>query len=172
MKFKIKKKWWKILGFSLCGLAVIAGITTFFVFKFNQNPNEIDKLPKHYKVSVEGAVENPGDYEFDQPLTVREIIFQAVVKTNADTSSLDLDKTIDKDTNILVPFKIGTIEKIKWKDLTNVDQLTKYGVKKSVALKIIQFRQQNETTTWEQIRAIKGIGETTINQLKEIIDLS
>ena len=171
-KIQIRKRWLKFFAFGFLAIAAISGISTFFVFKFQTNNSETVIQPSSYSVSIEGAVEQPGDYTFEQPMTIRQIIFQAQVKTNADTSSLDLEKIINKDTNILVPFKIGTINKIKWKDLTNVEQLTQYGVKKSIAIKIIQFRQQNETTTWEQIRAIKGIGEVTINQLKEIIDLS
>ena len=124
-----------------------------------------------YQVNIEGAVNNPGIYEFDKPKKVREILFKSNVQSNADLDSIDLEKVINYDYEIVVPYKVGTIKKIKWKDLVSVDQLTNLGIKNSVAQTIINHRRQNESTTWEEILALKGIGPVTLAQLKDVIDL-
>ena len=85
--------------------------------------------------------------------------------------SLELEKIIDYDCEIVVPYKVGSIKKIKWKNLNSVEQLTELGVKSSIAKIIITHRRQNETTTWEEILALKGIGQVTLAQLKDLIDL-
>ncbi len=124
-----------------------------------------------YQVNIEGAVNNPGIYEFDKPKKVREILFKSNVQSNADLDSIDLEKVINYDYEIVVPYKVGTIKKIKWKDLVSVDQLTNLGIKNSVAQTIINHRRQNESTTREEILALKGIGPVTLAQLKDVIDL-
>ena len=169
---KNKSLFRKILFFSICVFSV-AGIS-YFVYKtfFINNKVEKNEISKEYKVSIDGAVKNPGNYFFEQPKTIREIIFEASVLTSADISILNLEEIIFSDFEIVVPFKIDSIKKIKWKDLVNVDQLTNLGVKKSISQIIINHRRQNETTTWEQILALKGIGQVTLNQLKDLIDLS
>lgn len=153
-------------------LAGAGGAGYYFFNKYYSPETKIVKKATKYVVSVFGAVEKPGEYSFDIPMKIREIIFKAVVKTKADLSTLDLDKEINEDQEILVPFKIGEIEKIKWADLNNISQLTKYGVRKGAAQKIIDFRRKNLSTKWENIKTIKGIGPVTLNQLKDIIDLS
>ena len=84
---------------------------------------------------------------------------------------MDLEKIIDYDYDIIVPYKVGTIKKIKWKDLNSVEQLTNLSIKNSVAQTIINHRRQNEVTTWEEILALKVIVPVTLAKLKDIIDL-
>lgn len=162
----------KILFFSI-SIISFAGVS-YIVYKlfFVNNKVKKNEIQQEYKVSIDGAVKNPGNYFFEQPKTIREIIFEASVLTSADISTLNLEEIIFSDFEIVVPFKINSIKKIKWKDLVNVEQLTNFGVKKSISQIIINHRRQNEITSWEQILALKGIGQVTLNQLKDLIDLS
>lgn len=166
------KKFWKYFFIGFTFLGIVGGASTYFVLKYWTKPQEIKKETTKYSVSIEGAVLNPGDYEFDKPQTVREIIFKANVRTIADISSMDLENIINKDTQIFVPFQIGTIDKIEWSKLSSIEQLVTRGIKKDIAKKILEFRRQNSNPTWEQIHAIKGIGQKTLEQLKNIIELS
>lgn len=151
---------------------IVTGLLGYGLYEvFKPNVVYVDDVSS-YTVVVEGAVKNPGSYTFEKPKTIREIIFSASVLTNADISTLDLEKIISNDYQIIVPYKVGAVEKIKWKDLHSVEQLTELGIKKSIAQIIINHRRQNETTTWEEILALKGIGQVTLAQLKDVIDLS
>lgn len=165
------KKNKKLLILSLvatCCLTIV-GYSLYQILK----PNIVyEQKSNSYNVSIEGAVKNPGFYSFKKPKKIREIIFTANVLTNADLNVLDLEKLISEDCEIVVPFKVDSIKKIKWKKLQNVEQLTKLGIRPSIAQIIINHRRKNETTTWEEILALKGIGEVTLAQLKDIIDLS
>lgn len=144
----------------------------YFLYNFLKPKTQFNyQLNNSYNVSIEGAIKNPGNYSFKEPKTIREIIFVSNVLTSADLSSLDLERVIDHDYDIVVPFKVNSIVKIKWKDLHSIEQLTSLGVKNSIAKIIINHRRQNESTTWEEILALKGIGPITLAQLKDIIDL-
>ncbi|WP_406602979.1 MAG0490 family ComEA-like DNA-binding protein [Metamycoplasma sualvi] len=167
ISIKIRKK---IILLSCFGI-LAAGVVSYSIYKIVQNDKKNYSINFSYQVNVEGAVNNPGVYEFNKPKKVREILFQTNVQTNADLDSMDLEKIIDYDYDIIVPYKVGTIKKIKWKDLNSVEQLTNLGIKNSVAQTIINHRRQNEVTTWEEILALKGIGPVTLAQLKDIIDL-
>ncbi len=147
-------------------------VISYSIYQIIQSNKKNYSIDLHYQVNVEGAINNPGIYEFNKPKKIREILFQTNVLTNADLNSIDLEKIIDYDYDIIVPYKVGTIKKIKWKNLNSVEQLVNLGVKNSVAQIIINHRRQKETTTWEEILALKGIGPITLTQLKDIIDLS
>lgn len=147
------------------------GIISFSIYQIVQNDKKNYSIDLTYQVNVEGAINKPGVYEFKKPKKIREILFQANVQTNADLDAIDLEKIIDYDYDIIVPYKVGTMKKIKWKDLNSVDQLVNLGIKSSVAQTIINHRRQNEVTTWEEILALKGIGPITLAQLKDVIDL-
>lgn len=165
------KKTTKILLFSLGIILSIGVITPIIYFQFNHKIPDANQT-NNYAVSINGAVENPGIYSFKKPKKIREIIFKANVLPTADLSTIELDKTIENDCELVVPYKINSVKKIKWKNLKDVSQLTSLGVKNSVAQTIIEHRRQNESTTWEQILALKGIGKVTVAQLKDLIDLS
>lgn len=171
MRF-FKKKWFKIFGSCFVILSVGVGITTYFWLTNFQKKDISPTKNKKYIVSIEGAVEKPGDYEFDKPSSLRTIVFRAILLNNADVSNVNLEKVINQDEKIFIPFEIGTIKKLKWSEFTNVNQLIKLGIKKATAQKLLDFRRKNSKPTWEQIHAIKGIGQITLNQLKEVIDLS
>ena len=157
-----------IISLTVIGITSIGLLTYYFT-----KPKIVNKVNTNkYVVTVDGAVKKPGDYHFDKPKTLREILFEASLLTNADISSLDLEKIIREDYQVVVPYKVGSVKKIKWKDLNSIEQLTDLGVKKSVAQIILNHRRQNEHTTWEEILALKGIGQTTLSQLKDLIDLS
>ncbi len=166
---KKKKKIWIISAITLT-IICVASFATYKICNTQISKSVTSK--NDYTVAINGAVKNPGSYTFNRPKSLREIIFSASVLTNADTTSLELEKIIDEDCQIIVPYKVGSVKKIKWKDLNSVEQLTDLGVKKSIAQTIINFRRQNESTTWEEILSLKGIGQVTLGQLKDIIDLS
>ena len=161
----MNKKIKKILIICFCSFTVVGGLS-FLVYEFFiPKKVVINNSSDNYVVTIDGAVETPGDYVFNKPKTLREIIFVANVLTNADITLLDLEKVISEDYQVV-------IKKIKWKDLHSVEQLVNLGIKSSVAQTIINHRRQNEKTTWEEILALKGIGQVTLAQLKDIIDLS
>lgn len=165
------KKYKKILIGSFVLVPIVAVGSYFLVNSFLlSKPSTINS--KNYYVNIEGAVEKPGKYLFTKPTKLRAILFVADLKTNADISSLNVEKIINEEQTIIVPYKIGAFSKIKWINYNNINILTSKGIKTNIAQKLLDFRRKNTSTTWEQIRSIRGIGDTTISQLKELIDLS
>ncbi len=164
---KIKKV--LLVIFPIFTIGIVTGLS-YLIFK--PRSNNSSNVVSQYCVNIEGAVKSPGSYVFYKPKKLREIIFKADVLTSADINSLNLEQVIDNDYEVTIPYKVGSIKKIKWKDLNKVEQLTELGVKNSIAQTIINHRRQYEITTWEEILALKGIGPVTLAQLKDIIDLS
>lgn len=167
----MKKIYKKILIGSFIFVPIIIGSSYFLINKFILSKPKVQNNNSYY-VNVEGAVRNPGKYLLNKPTKIREILFKADLKSEADILSLNLEKIINDEQTIIVPYKIGAFNKLKWQNYNNINLLTSKGIKLSIAQKLLDFRRKNITTTWEQIRSIRGIGETTISQLKELIDLS
>ena len=105
------KKNLKIIIISLISLISLGGISFVFYNIFKPQTINNISITKQYTVTIEGAVKNPGEYKFNKPKTIREIIFNAHVLTNADIDSLNMEKTISEDTEIIIPYKVGSDRK-------------------------------------------------------------
>jgi hypothetical protein len=94
--------------------------------------------------TISGAVETPGDYLFEKDETIREIIFKAKVKNSADIHLLSLDLKQNKSFEIDVPYKVGEVPKIKYSEITTINQLRAIGVKENIAKIIIKYKNESK----------------------------
>ena len=167
MKFFIKT-----LMFSVFLGCLSIGVIYLFNTNFIENKSSIiidDKLI----ATISGAVDSPGDYSFIKDQTIREIIFKANVKSSADIHLLGLDFKQNKSFEIIVPYKVGEIPKIKYSDIKTINQLKAIGIKDNISKTIIKYKNTNKgTPIWNEIDDLPGIGEKTLVYLKEHIDLS
>ncbi|MGL5205696.1 MAG: MAG0490 family ComEA-like DNA-binding protein [Metamycoplasmataceae bacterium] len=147
-----------------------------FIYIFNTfltDERKIDIINEKYIATITGAVNKPGDYEFKKDQTIREIIFKANVKYSADINLLNLETKQNQSFEINVPYKIGEIPKLKYSEITTINQLKAIGVKDNIAKILIKYKNENKgIPTWEEIDNLSGIGEKTLAFLKEHIDLS
>ncbi|MGL6124888.1 MAG: MAG0490 family ComEA-like DNA-binding protein [Metamycoplasmataceae bacterium] len=156
------------LTLAASSLIIIYAFNTFFLEK-----KESNIVSGKCIATITGAVNNPGDYEFEKEQTVREIIFKAKVKHSADINLLDLDSKQNQSFEINIPYKIGEIPKLKYSEIKTINQLKAIGIKDNIAKIIIKYKNENKgIPTWQEIDDLSGIGEKTLAYLKEHIDLS
>ncbi|MGL5204967.1 MAG: MAG0490 family ComEA-like DNA-binding protein [Metamycoplasmataceae bacterium] len=151
----------------------VASLTSIYIFDtFFINDSEIDIINEKFIATITGAVSKPGDYEFRKNQTTREIIFKANVKFSADINLLNLEHKQNQSFEINVPYKIGERPKLKYSEITTINQLKAIGVKDNIAKIIIKYKNENKgIPTWDEIDNLSGIGEKTLAFLKENIDL-
>ncbi len=167
MKFFIKT-----LMFSIFLGSLSVGVIYLFNTNFLENKNSI-MIEEKLIATISGAVDSPGEYHFLKDQTIREIIFKADVKSSADIHLLGLDFKQSKSFEIIVPYKVGEIPKIKYSDIKTISQLKAIGVKDNIAKIIIKYKNTNKgIPIWNEIDDLPGIGEKTLVYLKERIDLS
>lgn len=155
-----------ILGTS--SLLIVYIINTNFL-----NEKQVNILEKKLVAKITGAVHNPGDYLFQKDQTIREIIFKAKVKNSADIHLLGLDLKQKESFEIIVPYKVGEMPKLKYSEIKTINQLKALGIKDNIAKIIIKYKNENKgVPTWKEIDDLPGIGEKTLIYLKENIDLS
>ncbi|MGL5592104.1 MAG: MAG0490 family ComEA-like DNA-binding protein [Metamycoplasmataceae bacterium] len=158
-------------------LSITLGASSLvFIYIFNtffSDEKQINSINEKFIATITGAVNKPGDYEFRKDQTTREIIFKANVKYSADINLLNLETKRNQSFEINVPYKIGEMPKLKYSEITTINQLKAIGVKDNVAKIIIKYKNENKgIPTWDEIDNLSGIGEKTLAFLKENIDLS
>ncbi|MBU4690249.1 SLBB domain-containing protein [Mycoplasma sp. ES3157-GEN-MYC] len=128
-----------------------------------------DTKKKTVIVNVKGAVNNPGEYEIDVGTKFIDILKTAGITNDSDLSKVPISSLVDKSLTIEIPYKKTAPNKIYWDRLNTVEQLIERGVKRKIALIIINNKTKIGNPTWEKIASIKGIGPASIKKLKTII---
>ncbi|WP_304261998.1 ComEA family DNA-binding protein [Kallipyga massiliensis] len=140
-------------------------------------------------VHVDGAVKNPGVYEFQEGARVKDAIEEAGGLTPAgDTGSLNLAQRLSDEMKIHVPKEGETAPS----DLTtqpsggggegkakkvninraSLEELTSLpSVGESRAREIISFRERSPFVKPEDIMNISGIGQKTFDKMKDLISV-
>ena len=58
------------------------------------NSYDINDEEKTYEIEVKGAVKNPGVYEVKKGETIEDVLMEAILLDDADTSSLNLTRSL------------------------------------------------------------------------------
>lgn len=164
-------------------LAIIIFFTigfSLYIFKYNfsglshvkkDHDSEINK-EDYVEITLKGAVKAKGIYIVKKDMSLKELLIKAHLLFKADVSQLDLSRRLIKKETIFIPYKKGYEIKIKWKDLIDEKQLIDHDITKSIAKKIIKFKEDNpQWVTWEALQTISGVGPVTISKLQNIIML-
>ena len=132
-------------------------------------PNQVYKQ-KSYLVVVKGAVYNKMESWILEGTKLKTVIYKAHLLVSADLSKLDLDKKINKDQEIFVPYKEGQEPKINARDGLSYAEIDQLGVNKNVAKALFKlFKEKHNHVTWDDIDNLPGVGEVTLARLKKLL---
>ncbi|CCV64282.1 Competence protein ComEA [Alteracholeplasma palmae J233] len=149
-------------------LILLLCLIFFITFKKEEQPQKII-LPNTIKVEITGGVVIPGIYELKQTDTIAVLINLAHgFMPDADIKMVDLNEII-KNKKYHIPFKKSEVEKNYKYDLNSIsyDELLSLGIKENRALEIIIYRKNKPFETLEELLNIKGIGEKTLEKIKD-----
>ncbi|QKY69513.1 helix-hairpin-helix domain-containing protein [Lentibacillus sp. CBA3610] len=160
------------------------------VSQINQNQeeqpdslNEKEQAPAIVMVDVKGEVATPGVYEIESESRVNDVIQMAGGFTeDADQSMVNLAQKVQDEMIIMIP-KMGEQVsgsspggngddkvRINYATQEEIEQLNGIGPSKAAA--IIQYRDENGIfETEEDLLDVSGIGEKTLDSLKEDIQV-
>ena len=186
------KKWWP--GLVLVVLALIIGSYLLFP-KEEATWEEIEEsdvvlttseLETQVVIDIKGAVKKPGVYELDVGARVKDAVLLAGgLTTDAEESTLNLAEQIHDQQMIYVPNQEevqeqptnneGTSQElakinINMADSMELQQLSGIGAAKAQA--IIDYREENgKFQSIEALKEVSGIGEKTLERLREYLTI-
>ncbi|GLO66639.1 helix-hairpin-helix domain-containing protein [Oceanobacillus kimchii] len=153
---------------------------------FQDNLNSVSTKDKEqsFVVDVKGAVQNPGVYTVKQNDRIHDVIELAGgFSVDADQSQVNLAQLVqdemiiavpkqgDQDTNISADMdKANEKIRINYASVQEIEQLPGIGPSKAEA--IFQYREENGLfRELEDLLNISGIGEKTVESLKDYIQI-
>lgn len=134
-------------------------------------------VPASVYVYVSGAVRRPGLYSFDHTVRVGEAVQAAGnALAYADVASVNYAEEAEDGMHIHIPYDFsgvpaGSSEKdglinINEADETDLNKLP--GIGPAIARRIIEYRMENGMfTSAEELKHVKGIGESKFEQLRD-----
>ena len=135
------------------------------------NSYDINDEEKTYEIEVKGAVKNPGVYEVKKGETIEDVLMEAILLDDADTSSLNLTRSLCP-YQVIVVGQIAEEKKISINSATIEELDTLTGIGKATAEKIIEYRERNGGFSYlEEIMEVSGIKEKTYAKIKDKISL-
>ena len=135
------------------------------------NSYDINDEEKTYEIEVKGAVKNPGVYEVKKRETIEDVLMEAILLDDADTSSLNLTRSLYP-YQVIVVGQIAEEKKISINSATIEELDTLTGIGKATAEKIIEYRERNGGFSYlEEIMEVSGIKEKTYAKIKDKISL-
>lgn len=158
-------------NYLIIGIILVCFIYIYFFPK--------SKPIEHYKlenslitVVVEGEVNFPGTYVIEQGKTIGYLINLAGGLTKyADISNIDLKQVVDKTSYQILGYKKHVNEIILKKNLNEISYEELIGIpyiNEDKALEILMYRKQNNGfKSVNELIHIKGIGEKTLEKLKD-----
>ena len=123
-------------------------------------------------VQVSGAVRYPGIYEMEAGSCVSDVLNQAELLEEADTSAMNLLITLrDKDT-VYVPYQKEGVERISINSASKEELMGLPGIGEVISQRILDYRNSHGLfQTLEDLKKVKGIGEKTFEKIREMIRL-
>ncbi|WP_085994411.1 helix-hairpin-helix domain-containing protein [Oceanobacillus senegalensis] len=151
----------------------------------NTEQNNLEVELNNLVVDVKGAVTSPGVYEMEEGMRVNDVIQQAGGFTDsADTSQVNLAQKLMDEMVIIVPdLSDGTAPvsesnnnsnngKVRLNYATREEIESLNGIGPSKAQAIIQYRDENGLFhSIEDLLEISGIGEKTLEQMKDSVQV-
>lgn len=150
---------------------------------------EEKKIATHIYIDIKGAVRTPGVYKLPVDARVQDVVKVAGGLTeDADNSKLNLAEKLKDEMSIYV-YKKGeagseevvkddiesseTDKKVNINSATKVDLQQVPGIGDSKATAIIEYREKEGLfQTIEDLKNVTGIGEKTVEKLKEYLDVN
>ncbi|HHQ0953097.1 TPA: helix-hairpin-helix domain-containing protein [Listeria innocua] len=199
MELLKKYKNYFLIGIAiLCAGVIYISIPTSQTDKVtaNQTLNTEEKPQKekkknatHIYIDIKGAVRTPGVYKLPVDARVQDVVKVAGGLTeDADNSKLNLAEKLKDEMSIYV-YKNGeagseevvkddielseTDKKVNINSATKIDLQQVPGIGDSKATAIIEYREKEGLfQTIEDLKNVTGIGEKTVEKLKEYLDVN
>lgn len=187
-EISIKYKW---VIFILIGISII--IYSYSCIKNDKDIHAIaDYYNKEYQlnniensnediiVHIDGAINNPGIYTLKVGSRVDDIIKLANgFKNNANTKVVNLAKMLNDGEKIyiytndeeIIENIFNNSKTININNCTKEELMTLPGIGDSIANRIIEYRKNNSFNKIEDIKNVKGIGESKYNSIKDYISV-
>ncbi len=141
-------------------------------------PQVNEEIASDILIDIKGAVKYPGVYSISSSSLIKDVIEMAGgFLENADTTNINMVKTITSNEMIVIPFKRDTIInnglKININTATVKELMTIPKIGEAKAQAIINYRnKQGFFTSIDDLVKVSGISETIINQIKAYITIS
>ena len=146
-------------------------------FESKEVVNNEDR-PSIYSVSISGEVVNPGIYSVNKDSTLGYLITLAGgLKDNADITCFNSNILVSKGSSYYIPYKTLNENNESTKiSLNTASQLvldsSLPGVGEVFSQRIVEYRTQNGGfKTIDELKNVKGIGESLFNELKDLVCL-
>jgi len=159
----------------------VAVIVVFFIVSNiiqNKNDNPIfetnhkcnDTL-SFYNIYIFGEVYREGEYQFPNSYTLNEVLSLVGLKSTSDVSSFDLNAKIEDDKTYYIPKKLEVeISKLINLNTANLAELMELpSIGEVIALRIINYRQNNPFKSVDEIKNVSGIGDSIYEKIKGYI---
>jgi len=144
---------------------------------------EVNNSPKYIFVDIDGAVKNPGVYQFSEGDRVNEAIIKAGgLKETAFTKNLNkARKLVDgekiyileqgENSEILPLYNSVNEGKININNASKEILMSLSGIGEVYAERIIEYRNKQQFIDIEDIKNIEGIGDKTFDKIKDFITI-
>lgn len=120
-------------------------------------------------VILEGEFLKQGKYEYEDVMSVQQIVDKVGVSSKANLDALSLTSQIKDEARIYLPPK--STNSISLNKATKEEFMTIKGIGEKTAQKIIDYRKENAFSCIEDIMNVAGIGEKTYIRLRELLCL-
>ncbi len=146
-------------------LAIVFFLCFVLVSCKSYTPTVFEK-PLFFVVTIEGAIDNPGDFHVVPYSTLQDVLELVILKENSDLSAFNMKMIVKHHDKITIPFQqeipcininIGSV-----KQLMTLDQIGEV-----IAHRIIEYRNKNGFFQHiEDLMHVKGVGEKTFEKNK------
>ena len=147
-------------------LIVLVGIS---VSGLSIRSEDLDQ-DKYINVEIKGEVERPGVYELKLGSKLSDLLDQAGLKKDGDTSQYSLNSVLYNSEVIVIGKHKKDLISINSADLEELMSLP--GIGKSIAQRIIDYRNIYGSFNYlEELKNVNGIGDGKFNKIREYICL-
>ena len=155
-------KFMKVIGLVL--LMIISSAVDF------QKAEVIPETIESYSVVfLEGGFLKTGEYQFEGNMTMKELVEEVGVDSNANMECLNMDLMIIDEMSIYLPLRND--EAISINTATKEELMSLKGIGEKTSQKIIDYRNEQKFTCLEDLMNVKGIGEKTFVKLRDYLCL-
>lgn len=143
--------------YQILGVIILMICSIIYDWQMPTKENQTEKSLSY--VILEGEFLFQGKYEFDDELSVQDIVDKVGVSKDANMDALMLDKKVEDESRLYLPLK-G--ECISLNQASKEELMTLKGVGEKTAEKIMNYRKETPFTCLEDIMKVSGIGEKLI----------